>query len=403
MAIFRYEAADVSGKILRGAMEAPDANAVARRLGERGYQTLRVQPPAAHAVAEANVTSPAAARMRAKLFFGPLAAPEDVALFFRQLAALVHAGYSVSSALTDLAPRTRQSGIRRAASEMAAATAQGSRLSEQMARHPTLFARHVRSLVAAGETGGFLEFAFDEAALGAEQDAALRQGLWLPKLLIWQAVWSVLLLAPMFPRLVTQGPLAYGQAVLAWSVPVGIGLHLAAALGGWAWRQTGTIGLRDRLSLTLPVMARLARTRALAAFTRVLRRLLLAGIAPEPAFVGAARAVPNALLAERLLAGVTRVRAGQSMDKAIEASGVMEHDPLQLLATGERTGQWTEMLDRVAAHYDEEAARATQAAQTAQKRLGTLITLIATGYVTIAVTEGTMRSAFDLVDQWFGE
>ena len=35
MAVFRYEAADVTGKILRGAMDAPSAQDVVRRLTER--------------------------------------------------------------------------------------------------------------------------------------------------------------------------------------------------------------------------------------------------------------------------------------------------------------------------------------------------------------------------------
>jgi hypothetical protein len=81
---------------------------------------------------------------------------------------------------------------------MAQAVTRGESISAQMAGFPHLFAPHAVGLVAAGETGGFLPFAFEEAALGAEQDAALRQGLWLPKLLIWQAIWSVLLLQPLF-------------------------------------------------------------------------------------------------------------------------------------------------------------------------------------------------------------
>ena len=397
MAIFRYEAADVSGKVLRGAMDAPTAQEVVRRLAERGYNALQVQAPAAAPAATAAAATP---RPRG-LSLGAAVAPEDLGLFFRQMASLTQVGFTVSAALSDLGPRTAHRGIRAAAREMAAGTARGGALSEEMARHPGLFAAHVVGLVAAGEAGGFLPFAFEEAALHAEQDAALRQGLWLPKLLIWQAVWSVLLLAPLFPRIFTEGLAAYGRAVLTWSVPVGIGLHLAAALAGWAWRQPFAAGVRDRLSLALPVTGRLHRMRALASFTRMLRRLLLAGISPEPAFVAAARAVPNGVLARHLLAGTAVVRAGQGLDAAVAATGLMAHDPLQLSVTGQRSGQWTEMLDRVTTYYQEEAAGATESARRAQKRLGTIITILATGYVTIAVTHGTMSSAFTLVDTWF--
>lgn len=401
MAIFRYEAADVNGKILRGAMDAASREEVARRLAGRGYQAVSVQVPGA-AQGVATREHPAAPPSRA-LRVAPAIAPEDLGLFFRQVASLLHAGFTPASTLVDLAPRTAHRGLAAAAQAMAEKTARGAALSEEMSGYPHLFAPHVVGLVAAGETGGFLTFAFEEAALGAEQDAALRQGLWLPRLLIWQAIWSVLLLAPLFPTIFTQGLAGYGRALLTRSLPIGVALHLLAAIAGGAWRQPFAAASRDRLALALPVLRRLAHRRALAAFTRVLRRLLLAGIGPEPAFVGAARSVPNGILRERLLAGADVVRAGQGLDAAIESTGLMEHDPVQLLVTGQRTGQWTEMLDQVTAHYQEEAARAIAAARAFQKRVGVLVTLVATGYVTIAVTHGMMSSAFTFVDEYFKE
>lgn len=400
MAIFRYEAVDGNGKVLRGAMDAASAPDVARRLEGRGYQSVQVQSNTTAATAPA---PPPAAAPPARPFFGAVVPPEELGLFFRQLASLVHAGFTVSSALTDLAPRTRHKAIGAAATRIAEATGQGKSLASEMARFPHVFAPHVVGLVAAGEAGGFLPFAFEEAALGAEQDAALRQGLWLPKLLVWQAVWSVLLLQPLFPRVFTEGLAAYGRVVLLIVLPLGVGLHLLAALAGWSWRQPWAARFRDTLLLRFPVTGRLARMRALASFTRVLRRLLLAGISPEPAFTGAARSVANGALADRLLAGVPIVRAGQGLDAAISATGLMEHDPLQLLVTGQRTGQWVEMLDRVTATYQEEAARAIDAAKAAQKRLGVLVTIAASGYVGIVATVGPMKAAFEWTDKFFGE
>jgi type II secretory pathway component PulF len=78
----------------------------------------------------------------------------------------------------------------------------------------------------------------------------------------------------------------------------------------------------------------------------------------------------------------------------------MGDDPLQLLITGQKTGQWMEMLDRVTAYYQEEAARATDAAKSAQKRAGVLITLISMGYVTIAVTAGGYNLMFKFADSF---
>jgi type II secretory pathway component PulF len=66
---------------------------------------------------------------------------------------------------------------------------------------------------------------------------------------------------------------------------------------------------------------------------------------------------PNTVLAERFLAGAAIVRAGRGLDEAVQATGLMGHDPVQLLVTGQKTGQWLEMLDRVTMFYQDEAAR----------------------------------------------
>jgi type II secretory pathway component PulF len=263
----------------------------------------------------------------------------------------------------------------------------------------------VTGLVAAGEAGGFLEFAFEEAALNMEQDAALTQGLWLPRVLIWQAIWSVLILQPLFPSInpndIKASGFAYLRALLFIAIPLGIGMHIASYALGKMWNQPWARRFHDSLSLRIPVMANLAKMRALASFTRVLRRLLMSGISPEPAFVGAARAVPNLVLSERILQiGAPVVRSHEGIDKAIAATGLMGDDPLQLLITGQKTGQWLEMLDRVTAYYQEEAARATDAAKNAQKRAGVLITIISMGYVTIALTAGLYNIIFKFTDSF---
>lgn len=406
MALFRYEAADGNGKILRGAMDAQNAQEVSRRLVERGYQSVQVQqgPGATGTAAFAAPTPAAPVPAGSGWALGKAVSPADLGMFFRQMASLLSAGFTPASALADLGMRTRQRQLAHAAREIGHGTERGESMSQNMARFSHLFAPHVVGLVAAGETGGFLPFAFEEAALGAEQDAALRQGLWLPKLLIWQAVWSVLLLQPLFPSLNPDDVLGsfarYGRTLLFVMIPLGVLLHVLAAVAGWWWRQPANRRLRDRLSLRIPVMARVAKTRALASFTRVLRRLLLAGISPEPAFVGAARSAPNLALAERLLAGAALVRSGQGMDVAVQATGMMDSDPVNLLVTGQKTGQWAEMLDRVTQFYQEEAARATDAAKSAQKRIGGIVTLVSMGYVTIVVTHGLATIGFKWTESW---
>jgi type II secretory pathway component PulF len=336
--------------------------------------------------------------------------PTELGSFFRQMASLIHAGFTVGSALTDLGMRTANSGLRSAAKAMGAATLNGASVAGQMVLYPGLFPEHVVGLVHAGETGGFVEFAFEEVALWAEQDAALRQGMWFPKVLIWNAVWTVLLMQPLV--MIDSSKLASGDMrtmphafdgygrLMPLVFGIGILLHVVCWVVGKMRHQPFAERFFDGLSLRLPVMARLAKMRALAAFTRVLRRLLMAGISPAPAFAAAANAVPNAVLRDRLRLGLPIVRGGQGLDAAIQATGMMEHDALQMLITGQKTGQWIEMLDRVTSYYQDEAARATEGAKAAQKRLGWILTIAVTGYVICFTTWLCYNIMFKVTGQY---
>ena len=115
------------------------------------------------------------------------------------------------------------------------------------------------------------------------------------------------------------------------------------------------------------------------------------GVAPTVAYEAAARAVPNSFFRERLLLGVPVVRSAGGIDQAIQATGMMDFDPVQLLITGQHSGQLTEMLDQVTAFYQEEAARATEKARKEQKRWAVLITLVSTGYITILALYGGVK------------
>ncbi|MBC8141455.1 MAG: type II secretion system F family protein, partial [Armatimonadetes bacterium] len=191
--------------------------------------------------------------------------------------------------------------------------------------------------------------------------------------------------------------IAFDAAAGVLVAEAGIGLHILCEVAGFVWRQPGFAPTRDRIALMLPVMRKLSYTRAVAGFTRLLRKLLLAGVSPETAFVAAANAVPNTVYKNQLLTGgVPVLRAGNGLDAAMQASGMLEHDPLQLLITGQRTGQWSEMLDKVTAYYQDAAAKSTEDAKNAQKRLAILVTMLSVGYVTIGAVAGPLKATMDV-------
>jgi type IV pilus assembly protein PilC len=409
MAMFRYEAVDrKSGLVLRGSMEAANAQEAQLRLSERGYRNVSIEvnrPPAAKTAQTASSTRQnvvSASIPKGGLNLAPTVSAKDLGIFFRQMTSLLHSGFTPLSALSDLAPRTANRRIANAITDAASIVAKGEPMSSALARHQDVFPHHVIGLIQAGEMGGVLEYACEEAALGAESDAALRNGIWVTHLLVWQSVWTILIAQPLFNHIkdVFNGLGAFllmGKDFLFIFLPIGIGIHLLVLLGGLFWRQPFAVEQRDRLLLMVPASRKLARNRALASFTRMLRRLLLSGISPEMAYSAAAQAVPNLVLRNQLMQGVSVLRSGHGLDAAIQATGMMEHDPVQMLVTGQKTGQWTEMLDRVTAYYQDQAAKSTENAKTAQKRFGVLITILSTGYFTIALAYSAINGMWSFV------
>ena len=289
---------------------------------------------------------------------------------------------------------------------MGGAVTNGASLAGQMTNFPALFPAHIIALTAAGEQGGFLEFAFEESALWAEQETALRQGLWIPRLLIWQSIWSVLLFQPLFPSLdmnnIGVSVKNYLTALLVFiCLPLGLLMHGIALVFGWLRQQPfGAAVLRQPFATP-------ARRRSFLENAGVGR---LYPCPAPPADVGnlartrlyrSRERRPECRSARTTVArGRCSSRRVRDLDAAVQATGLMDNDPLNLLITGQMTGQWQEMLEQVTGYYQEEAARAMEKIKSAQRQAGVVLTLVSGGYVMIAATYGLATLGFRVTEGW---
>src|SRR5436309_1783160 len=109
MPFYRYEAVDRSGKSVMGTMDAPGEPEVYARLAQMGYSpcTVTAAPgngarsgsTSARAITAQPLPAGAPASASSNL---PKAGAKDMALFFRQFAALVRSGISLYLALEHL-------------------------------------------------------------------------------------------------------------------------------------------------------------------------------------------------------------------------------------------------------------------------------------------------------------
>jgi type II secretory pathway component PulF len=301
-----------------------------------------------------------AASAGAPLFGGaPL---KELALFFRQLATMLGAGVPIYQALDTLGNQRRHFRLRRAILDIRNAILAGERLSDAFDRHPAVFPPIIRAMIRVGESGGVLEQSLRQIADYLENELELRRLLsrvtFYPKLVL-------VLIIPilMAPRVVlgflghTGGsPLTDTLAGLVTQVL----LTLVVALAGlWlafrvAMRSQTFRWLWGLMSVSVPWLGFTLKQLALARFGRALSALYQAGLPLSQAVRIAADACGNEYLAGQLKPASSKIEAGVSITQSLRETRVLPQMVMDMVATGENTGELGFMMEKVAEFYEEE-------------------------------------------------
>jgi general secretion pathway protein F len=134
-------------------------------------------------------------------------------------------------------------------------------------------------------------------------------------------------------------------------------LLFGALAGGlvWArqylWSETGRLR-RDRWLLKLPIFGRIASMVALSRFALTLSTLLAAGIPLLRALGIVKGVVGNVVLEGAIEEAAHNIREGESIAGPLQRSGMFPGFVIQMIAVGERSGELTQMLKKVAEAYD---------------------------------------------------
>lgn len=291
---------------------------------------------------------------------------------FGSLAAMVHAGVGVSEALDALARDMGPPRLQQALQEIARETRHGRTLSSAMGAHPEVFPHLTIAMVEVGEAGGRLEEALRTVQEYYERDHELRhlltRELTYP-LILFCAILFIPLIGNVLRVWLTSDLLSALRAGAAQLLGYAILLGVPAAAVALAVRSMGASHHgRVRLHQTLlrvPIIGTALHKVAVARFCRALAALYASGVLLGSAVRLAGEAAGNEYLRERLTADAGRVDTGGSLVDALERSGVLPATVLQMLRTGERTGDLDTLAHNVADHLELEARTAiTQLAVT---------------------------------------
>jgi type II secretory pathway component PulF len=381
---FAYRALDIEGRLVEGRVEGADLQSVTRRLVEEGYsiQNIGVATPRIERPAQSE-PGPSQYSPLTSNIFGRVELP-DLSFFFRQLATMSEAGINPAQALQTLSAQSRSPKLAAIIMEARAGVEGGKPLSVSFEQHPEVFTPLMLSLLRAGEQGGFVDSALKQIADYIDQEIKLRQLLrrvtLYPKLVIAASILIFLAgnaiiaaVAPNSPIRLTSilttpstwlclGPLIAGLWIF-----VRYGLKQAAVKQSW-----------DQLILNLPGLGTTSRQYAMAKFGRAFGALYKGGVPLQNAFKLAADACGNEALRAAMQPAVRELETGAGVADTFRATGAFNPIVLDMVATGEQTGNLDLMLNKMSEFYEGEAeTRSHQAAMIT----GVVMLLLVAAYV----------------------
>ena len=359
MGAFRFEAVDAQGRLRHGLLDADDARAVRDRLRADGLTPTAVDP---------------APERGERLARARLAAPA-LALFTRQLAALVHSGMPLDQALTAVGEQADDAAAAKLVAALRTHVLAGESLPLALGRYPRTFSPLYRGLIAAGTETGRLPEVLGRLADYLDARLALRQKFVVA--LIYPALVTLIavgVIAVLVTYVVPQVVSVYQQSrqTLPPLTQALIGASAFFRATGWLWLgviAAAVVALavalrrdasRERIHasvLRLPAVGRLAASLDTARYASTLAILVGSG-APLLRSLDAATDVVRMMpLARAARAAGALVREGVSLSRALKEQKSFPPVLIHLVANGEQSGALAPMLERAAGELERDAER----------------------------------------------
>ncbi|TBR44253.1 type II secretion system protein GspF [Marinomonas agarivorans] len=357
MAAFECEFLEANGRRKKGVIEGDSERHVRQILREQGKVLLSIQE---------------GKEKQANHFFSPGINIKERALLTRQLATLIDAGLPIEEALQGVAQQTSKTRLRSMLLSVRAKVLEGHSLAQALASYPKAFPVLFRASVEAGEQSGHLHAVLMQLADYSERQRhnsqKIQMAMMYPAILTIVAISIVVfLLGSVMPDIVqvfdrqdaelpsiTQFMLIISGLITNYG---GITLlALIAVLSGYIWlvSRPKPKAKKDRLILTVPGLGNFIRTAQITRYISTLAMLSSSGVPLVEGMKIAAQVLENEEVKKRLAQSEQDVRQGTNLGTALEKTKLLPPMMLQLIYSGERSGELDQMLTRAARQQEDD-------------------------------------------------
>jgi general secretion pathway protein F len=328
---------------------------------------------------------------------------QDVSIFTRQLATLLHAGIPLAEALGALAEQVDNRKFQMILAGIRQKVNEGGALADSMAEHAAVFPELYVNMVRSGESAGNLDAVLARLADFMDAQGELRSKVWGAMAYpILMAVAGTVVMAVLMVAVVPPIAAIFADSgkALPWNTQLLI--FVAGITGGYWWailpvlivagvllrrwsRKPKGRALVDRLKLRVLIVGRLIRLIAVARFSRTLATMLASGVPVLSALEIVKRVLNNTLLEKVVEDARVAIREGESIAATLKKSGQFPPMMCHMVAVGERSGQLEAMLENVASAYERDVALEVGRLTSLLAPLMILVMAVGVGFIVFSI------------------
>lgn len=352
---FQWVGIDSKGKQQTGVMEAISEANVRVALRTKGVVVKKVKKVSALSDKGKKITT------------------GDISVFTRQLATMMRSGVPLLQSFDIVAGGHSNPAVSKLLMDIKASVETGSNLADAFGKYPQFFNELYCSLVAAGEKAGILDLILDRLAEYQEKMQAIKKkiksALTYPIAVMGIAgiVTAILLIfvVPTFKEVFAsfgaELPAPTQMVMDASDFLVANWYYFVAAIIGFVFFMKHlfktSVKARnkwDEILLKLPIFGIIIRKAVVARWCRTLATMFAAGVPLVEALDSVAGAAGNHVYSSATKLIQTEVETGISLTTAMQRQNVFPNMMIQMSQIGEESGSLDDMLDKVAAFYEEE-------------------------------------------------
>lgn len=394
MGAYQYQALKKNGSNDKGVIEADSERHARQLLREQGLVPIQIQTLATKRTTNA----------KGKI------STADLSLLTRQLATLLAAGIPVEESLRGVAEQTEKDKVRELVIGIRAKVLEGYGLAQAMAQYPQAFPELYRATVNAGEQTGRLDVVLEKLADYTENQQKTRQkvqqALIYPILMILVSTAIIsFLLTFVVPKIIevftssgqtlpamTEFLITISEFIKSYGLYTLIVLILLFIGFKKSLNNIKVKTAWHRMILKMPMVSYLVRTVNVSRYIHTFGILFAAGVNVLETMHVAASLVSNIVMKEAFDTASIKVREGSGISEALKETRYISPMAIHLIASGEKSGQLSNMMARAADHLDNEVKRLIDTALTLLEPL----VILFMGAVVLFIVLATLLPIFSM-------